>query len=73
MIILLLLFPDQRSGFSSSRKTACDSLVNVNVLNGILVLEMFNMQSDGAVFDRDSRKPADTLQSQDIVGTRVRK
>lgn len=75
MIIVLSLFPDERSGLSGPRNPTCDSLVNVDVLNGLairLVLVMFNRECDGAVFNRHSRKPTDILHSQDIVGTRIR-
>lgn len=61
MIFVLSLFPDQRSELSSPRNSACDSLVNVDMLDEVVVLVMFNSKSDGAVSNRHSRKPTDTL------------
>ena len=71
-IIRLSFFPSEFSGLSSARETACDSLVNVDVLNGAVVLVMFNGKSDVAIFNGHSRRPTDTLKNQDVVDAGVR-
>lgn len=67
MVFVLFLSPPERSLLARTRNSACQSLININMLDPFLVLVMLDGEGDSSDTDRLSLEPADALQLEDSI------
>lgn len=71
-ILVLSLLPPQCSLLTSSWDAASDGLININVFNAVVILVVFDVESNCAERDSLSLEPPDTLKLEDSVCARIR-
>ena len=65
---MLSSFPIEDADLRGTFDTSGEGLVDVDVLHTCVVFVMFNRECERSDADRFACKPADTLQSEDLVG-----
>lgn len=72
MIVILSFLPPKCPLLASTGDAAGEGLVNINVLDTIIVLVMLYGESNAAYANSFPLEPTDTLQSENVIGARIR-
>ena len=72
MIVILFFLPPKCPLLGSTGDAAGEGLVNIDVLNTVIVLVMLYGESNAAQANSFPLEPADTLQSENVIGARIR-